>query len=344
MSALAGAGRYSRQELFHGIGREGQLRLGSARVLVLGCGALGSASSEALVRAGVGTLTVVDRDFVETSNLQRQSLFDEQDARQGLPKAVAAQARLARLNSEVRIVGHVLDVSAEEVSALVAEADLVVDGSDNFELRYLLNDACLKLGKPWIYGACVGSYGLVLVVRPGRGPCLRCVLGDRPQPGTSPTCDTAGVIGPIVQAVAALQVAEALKLLAGRSEALLPGLVSIDLWTGSFDVLDLGQQPAHCPACTERTYDYLDAGPGASAATLCGRDAVHLRSAAGTRLDLTGLQQRLQGLGPIVRNPYLLRFQAPEAELVVFEDGRAIVKGVQDTARARALFSRYVGN
>ena len=338
------AARYSRQELFQGIGREGQARLAAARVLVVGCGALGSASSEALVRAGVGALTVVDRDLVETSNLQRQSLFDEQDALQGLPKAVAAQARLERLNSEVRVRGRVLDVGAAEARALVAEADLVIDGSDNFELRYLLNDACLELGRPWIYGACVGSYGLVLTVRPGQGPCLRCVMGDRPQPGTSPTCDTAGVIGPIVQTVAALQVAEALKLLAGHPEALLAGLVSVDLWTGSFEVLDSSLQPPHCPACTQQRYDYLNEGPAAGAFELCGRDAVHVRAPAGAWLDLGALELRLAPLGAVKRNPYLLRFSAAEAELVVFDDGRAIVKGLSDPARARALYARYVGN
>lgn len=340
----ASTSRYSRQELFPGIGREGQVRLQAARVLVLGCGALGSASSEALVRAGVGTLTLVDRDYVELSNLQRQSLFDEQDARQGLPKAVAAQTRLERLNSEVRVLGRVLDVGADEIATLVAEADLVLDGSDNFELRYLLNDACLQLGRPWIYGACVGSYGLVLCVRPGVSPCLRCVLGDRPQPGSSPSCDTAGVIGPIVQTVAALQVAEALKLLGGQPQALLPGLVSVDVWSGSFDVLDVSQQAPHCPACVAQRYDYLNEGPAARAVELCGRDAVHVRAPAGTRLDLGLLEQRLVPLGQVRRNAYLLRFQAPEVELVVFEDGRAIVKGLSDPARARALYSRYVGN
>ena len=182
--------RYARQELFAGIGPEGQARIRAARVVVLGCGALGSAASEALVRAGVGALTVVDRDFVEASNLQRQSLFDEDDARQGLPKAVAAEARLRRLNSDVRVVGRVQDVGADEALQLLAECDLALDGSDNFELRYLLNDAAVKLGRPWIYAACAGSYGLTLLVRPGASACLRCVLGDRPAAGASPTCET----------------------------------------------------------------------------------------------------------------------------------------------------------
>ncbi len=336
--------RYSRQERFTPIGPEGQARLRAARVLVAGCGALGSALAETMVRAGVGALTVVDRDFVEESNLQRQSLFEESDARQGLPKAVAAEARLRRLNSDVEVRGRVLDLGPESVERLAAEADLVLDGSDNFELRYVLNDTSLKLGRPWIYGACVSSYGLVLAVLPGERPCLRCVLGDRPAPGSGPTCDTAGVIAPIVQTVAALQATEALKLLAGRRDALLPGLVNVDVWAGTLDVLDLAGQAPSCPACTARRFDYLDEQRPAGAASLCGRDAVQVRAPAGTRLDLAELEERLRPLGSVSRNPYLLRFLAPEGELVVFEDGRAIVKGSDDPARARALYARYVGN
>lgn len=335
--------RYARQELFAGIGREGQARVRAARVVVLGCGALGSAASEALVRAGVGALTVVDRDFVEPTNLQRQSLFDEDDARQGLPKAVAAEARLRRLNSDVRVVGRVQDVGADEALQLLGECDLALDGSDNFELRYLLNDAAIKLGRPWIYAACAGSYGLTLLVRPGTTACLRCVLGDKPAAGAGPTCETVGVIGPIVQATAALQVAEALKLLSGRVDALLPGLATLDMWAGTLDVLDTSRQAPSCPACTERRFDYLDA-PRAGATELCGRDAVQIRSAADVHVDLPALERRLAPLGQITRNEYLLRFRGAGADLVVFEDGRAIVKGVSDAAQARSLYARFVGN
>jgi adenylyltransferase/sulfurtransferase len=336
--------RYSRQELFAGLGREGQERLRAARVLVVGCGALGSALCETLARAGVGELTVADRDLVEESNLQRQSLFDEDDARRGLPKAVAAEARLRRLNSDVKVTGVVTDVGADNVAALVEGRALALDGSDNFELRYVLNDACLRVGVPWVYGACVGAHGLALLVRPGRGPCLRCVLGDRPAPGSVATCDTAGVIGPIVQVVAGVQAAEALKLLGGRDEALLPGLVTVDLWTGDFDVLDLKGRAPWCPACTRGRYDYLDEGQAPAAATLCGRDAVQVRAARGARLDLDALARRLEGSGRVLRNEHLLRFSAPEAELVVFSDGRALVKGVAGAAQARSLYARYVGN
>lgn len=334
--------RYSRQELFAGIGPEGQRRLRASRALVVGCGALGSALAETLVRAGVGALTVVDRDFVEESNLQRQSLFDEEDARRGLPKAAAAEARLRRLNSEVAVRGLVADVSPENVDGLVRGADLVLDGTDNFETRYLLNDACLRSRVPWVYGACVGSYGLALLVRPGVSPCLRCVMGERPAPGTGPTCDTAGVVSPIVQVIAGIQAAEALKVLAGRPESLLPGLATVDLWAGSFDVVDLRDKAPSCPACTTGRFE--DVAPPDASAVLCGRDAVQLRPAPGTRVDLEALAGRLRAAGEVVANDYLVRFRANGADLVVFADGRAIVKGVSDAAQARSVYARYVGS
>jgi molybdopterin-synthase adenylyltransferase len=336
-------GRYSRQELFAGIGRDGQARLGASRVLVVGCGALGSMLAETMVRAGVGVVTVVDRDFVEASNLQRQSLFEEEDARRGLPKAVAAEARLRRLNSEVRVRGRVADVSPENAGELVGEADLVLDGTDNFETRYLLNDVCVRARIPWVYGACVGSYGLALLVRPGRSPCLRCVLGDRPATGQAPTCDTAGVVAPIVQVIAGIQAAEAMKVLSRRTESLLPGLMTVDLWAGTFDAMDLRGVAPSCPACTAGRFEYAEA-PADAAGVLCGRDAVQLRAAAGTRVDLATLASRLRAAGTVVSNEYLVRFQVPGVDLVVFGDGRAIVKGVSDVAQARSVYAKYVGN
>ncbi len=338
------ASRYSRQESFAGLGPQGQARLRAARVLVVGCGALGSALCETLVRAGVGALTLVDRDVVEESNLQRQTLFDEDDARRGLPKAVAAEARLRRLNSDVQVSGLVLDVAADNVGELVDGRTLVLDGSDNFELRFALNEACLRAGVPWIYGACVGSYGLALLVRPGRTPCLRCLLGERPAPGSLATCDTAGVIAPIVQVVAGVQGAEALKLLAGREEALLPGLFTVDLWSGEFDVLDLRGRAPSCPACTQARYDYLAADAQPAPAVLCGRDAVQVRAPRGQRVDLDELARRLASLGRVARNEHLLRFDGPDGELLVFADGRALIKGVSEAAQARSLYARYVGN
>lgn len=333
--------RYSRQELFAGIGREGQERLRRSRVLVVGGGALGSTLAETMVRAGVGSLTVVDRDFVETTNLQRQSLFDEEDAALARPKAVAAETRLRRLNSDVAVRGIVADVDAALADRLVREADLVLDGTDNFETRYVLNDVCLRAGVPWVYGACVAAHGAALAVRPGRSPCLRCVLGEKPAAGSGETCDTAGVVAPIVQVVAGVQAAEALKLLAGREAALLNGLVTVDLWAGTFDVAGFGGRAPWCPSCTARRFDYADAPPE-TAVVLCGRDAVQLKG-DGAPLDIAALAARLRAAGEVVANEHLVRFRAPEAELVLFADGRAMVKGTADPARARAVLARYVG-
>ena len=333
--------RYARQELFAGIGREGQERIRRARVLVVGCGALGSALAETMTRAGVASLTVADRDLVETTNLLRQALFDEEDAALARPKAVAAEARLRRLNSDVAVRGILADVDAALASRLVGEADLVLDGTDNFETRYILNDVCLRAGVPWVYGACVAAHGAALAVRPGKTPCLRCVLGERPLPGSGETCDTAGVVAPVVQVVAGIQAAEALKLLAGRLDALVGGLVTVDLWAGAFEVVRLDGRAPWCPSCTERRYDYAEA-PLAPAAALCGRDAVQLRG-AGAPLDLESLAARLRTAGDVVANPHLVRLCVPEAELVVFADGRAIVKGTADAARARSIYARYVG-
>lgn len=335
--------RYSRQELFAGLGPQGQARLRSARVTLVGCGALGSVLADTLVRAGVGALTVVDRDYLELSNLHRQSLFDEDDVRRNLPKAKAAEARLRRVNAEVDVRGVVADVSAENAAELVAGADLVLDGTDNFETRFLLNDVCVRAGVPWVYGACVGSYGLALLVRPKVTPCLRCVMEEMPAPGSGPTCDTAGVVAPIVHVIAGIQGAEALKVLSGRLESLLPGIVTVDLWQGTFEVMDLRQQRPSCPACTRDRYDYAEAA-GSGSAVLCGRDAVQVRAPRGTRVDLPSLAGRLAAVGDVTANEYLVRFRGGDNELVVFADGRAIVKGVKDVAQARSVYARYVGS
>jgi adenylyltransferase/sulfurtransferase len=335
-------GRYSRQELFAGLGPEGQARLRASSVAIVGCGALGSALADMMVRAGVGRVRLVDRDFVETSNLQRQTLFDEADAAAGLPKAVAAERRLRALNSDVSVEGIVADLAPDNAAVLIGDASVVLDGTDNFETRFLLNDLCLREERPWVYGACVGAHGLALAVRPRVSACLRCLLEQVPGPGGA-TCDTVGVIGPIVHVIAGVQGGEALKLLAGREEALLPGVITVDLWQGTFDVMDLRGRAPWCPACAWRRYDYLDAGASTSA-TLCGRDAVQVRPEAGARIDLRALAARLAPSGEVRANEFLVRFRAPEAELVVFEDGRAIVKGVSEPARARSLYAKYVGS
>ena len=337
-------GRYSRQELFAGIGPEGQAKIRTARVVVVGCGALGSALAEMMARAGVARLTVVDRDYVEESNLQRQSLFEEADAAAGMPKAVAAEAKLRRINSDVEVRGVVADLSTENADELLKGADLVLDGTDNFEARFLVNDVCVREGIPWVYGACVGAYGLALLVRPRVSPCLRCVLEEMPAPGSGPTCDTAGVVAPIVHVVAGVQAGEALKVLAGRTESLLPGVVTIDLWQGLFEVMDLRGRAPWCPACTEGRYDYAVKGAAGASAVLCGRDAVQVRAPRGTRVDLPALAARLRAAGTVVANEHLVRFVGGDGELVVFADGRAIVKGVRDAAQARGLYAKYVGS
>ncbi len=336
--------RYSRQELFAGIGPAGQGRIRRSRVVVVGCGALGSVLAETMARAGVGALTVVDRDFVEESNLQRQVLFDEEDVARGLPKAVAAETKLRRVNSDVTVLGVVADLSAENVDEILKGADLVLDGTDNFETRFLVNDFCVREGIPWIYGACVGSYGLALLVRPMVSPCLRCVLEEMPPPGSGPTCDTAGVVAPIVHVIAGIQAGEALKVLAERNEDLLPGIVTVDLWQGVFEVMDLRRRVPSCPACTEGHFDSLTSVPAGGAAFLCGRDAVQVRPPRGSRVDLPALAGRLAALGEVSANEHLVRFSSREANLVVFGDGRAIVKGVKDPAQARTLYAKYVGS
>jgi adenylyltransferase/sulfurtransferase len=312
-------------------------------VAVVGCGALGSVLSEMLVRAGVGSLRVVDRDFVEESNLQRQSLFDESDVERALPKAVAAAARLRAINSEVEVEGVVRDLAADNALELLAGADLVLDGTDNFETRFLLNDLAVREGFPWVYGACVAAYGIALLVRPGRTPCLRCLLEEMPAPGSGPTCDTAGVVAPVVHVVAGVQAAEALKLLVGDEASLLQGVFTADLWQGRFDVLDLSRRAPSCPACTEGRFEYAEAGGAGLTAALCGRNAVQVRPGRETRVDLEALAERLGPLGHVRRNEYLLRFSGEGVELVVFEDGRALVKDVASPARARSLYARYVG-
>jgi adenylyltransferase/sulfurtransferase len=339
-----GRSRYSRQELFSGIGPDGQAAIRASRVLVVGCGALGSVAAEMMARAGVGSLTIVDRDYVETSNLQRQSLFDEEDVLRGMPKAAAAAAKLRRINSDVEVRGVVADLSAENVDEFVPGASLVLDGADNFETRFLVNDVCVREGVPWVYGACVGSYGLALLVRPKLSPCLRCVLEEMPAPGSGPTCDTAGVVAPIVHVVAGIQVGEALKVLAKRTDSLLQGIVTVDLWQGIFDVMDLAGRAPSCPACTADRYDYATVGATGTATVLCGRDAVQVRPPRGARVDLQALAGRLAGVGRVVANEYLVRFEAGDGELVVFPDGRAIVKGVKDAAQARSLYAKYVGS
>ncbi|HEX8475451.1 MAG TPA: ThiF family adenylyltransferase [Pyrinomonadaceae bacterium] len=335
--------RYSRQILFEGIGEAGQAKLMASRALVVGCGALGSAQAEALARAGVGRLRIVDRDFVEASNLQRQTMFTEQDARERLPKAVAAARRIAEINSDVEVEAEVTDVTNANVERLIEGCDVVLDGTDNFTTRYLINDACVKHDTAWIYGAAVGSYGVTLTVRPRLSPCLRCLFPETPAAASAPTCDTAGVIMPIISIVAAVQVAEALKLLTGQTERLHNSLMQFDVWQNEWRRLSAGQRAPDCATCAQGRYETLEAEAGDFLTVLCGRDAVQVSPPRASRVDLAALAERLRSAGEVKVNAYLLRLRVDAYELTVFADARAIVRGTDDTTTARSLYARYVG-
>jgi molybdopterin/thiamine biosynthesis adenylyltransferase len=335
--------RYSRQILFREIGREGQEKLLTSRVLLVGCGALGAAQAEMLARAGVGNLRIVDRDFVEFTNLQRQTLFKESDAADRLPKAVAAKARIAEINSEIEVDAIVADVNNSNVEQMIDGVDLIIDGTDNFQVRYLLNDACVKHEKTWIYGAAVSSYGTTMTIIPGETPCLRCIFDEMPDAGSSPTCDTAGVIMPIIATVAATQVSEALKLLVGDRASLHGSLMQFDVWANDRQRIKLGGPNPDCKCCGRHLYEFLDADAQEFAAVLCGRDAVQIAPPRSAEIDLGAMAARLGSIGDVKQNEYLIRFMAGENELTIFRDGRAIVKGTDDIAAARSLYARYVG-
>ncbi|HEY3964648.1 MAG TPA: ThiF family adenylyltransferase [Planctomycetaceae bacterium] len=339
--------RYSRQILFHGIGEEGQRRICNGRVLLCGCGALGSVIADGLVRAGVGFLRLVDRDFVELSNLQRQVLYDEQDIAEQLPKAIAAGRKLAKINSSIRLEPIVADIDHTNMLALADGVDLIVDGMDNFETRFLINDAALEMKIPWVYGGCVGSHGQVLPIFPRETACLRCLIGDVPGPGMTETCDTAGVIGPAVNVVAALQVVAALKILAGRRNQIEPSLMIVDVWDGTLRKMNLAtlRERSDCPACVRGERDWLSGKKGSQTTALCGRNAVQVSPAEKQALSLAELAAKLRAAGDVSQNAFLLRLTLPgnEFQLTVFPDGRAIIKGTDDITVARSLYARYVG-
>lgn len=335
--------RYSRQVLFSGIGKEGQQRLVQSHAVIIGCGALGAMHAEMLARAGVGRLRLIDRDFIEESNLHRQIMFEERDVADRLPKAVAAAARIKRINSEVQAEAVVKDVNYTNVEELIRDADVVLDGTDNFEARFLINDAAVKLNKPWVYGAAVGAYGVQMTIRPRVTPCLRCVFPEMPAPGTAPTCDTAGVILPIIATVASYQVAEALKILTGQVEKLHGALLQCDVWENTFTRLHLRAPTADCPACQKGRYDFLNARGGQLVTTLCGRNAVQIAPAASTSIDFVKLAAQLREAGEVSYNRFLLKLRAGAHELTVFPDARCIIKGTDDPHLARSLYARYIG-
>jgi molybdopterin/thiamine biosynthesis adenylyltransferase len=336
--------RYSRQILFPAIGVEGQRQLSQARVVIIGCGALGSAQAESLARAGIGKLRIVDRDFVEFSNLQRQTMFTEADATNRLPKAIAAANHIRQVNSEITVEPEIADVNNSNIERLIESCDVVIDGTDNFTTRYLINDACVKHNVNWIYGAAVGSYGVTMTMRPNVTPCLRCVFPETPPAASAPTCDTAGVIMPIINIVAAVQVSEALKLLTGHEGDLHRSLMQFDVWRNEWRRISIGQPGVDCPTCARHEFATLTADNSDFAAVLCGRHAVQVSPSQPAHLNLTTLGERLSAAGEVKLNDYLLRFRTGEFEMTIFQDARSIIRGTDDVATARSLYAKFVGN
>ena len=331
--------RYSRQTLFHGIGKSGQQKLGQSLVVIIGCGGLGTIIATSLVRAGLGKVRIIDRDFIEYHNLQRQAIFDEDDIRQQLPKAIAAERHLRKVNSSVEIEGIVADVNQTNIERFISDADLVLDGLDNFETRFLVNDACLKHKIPWVYGAVVSSYGMTMNIIPGKPPCFRCFT-TKPGPGITLTCDTAGVISPAPFIIGSLQVTEAIKILLGASE-ISRHLVIIDVWEGSYDRLKLKPRQ-DCPACHGQ-YQFLESELGVRATSLCGQHAMQVLNPKTANLSLDELAARLKPVAEVSHNEFMLRFTADGYETVVFPDGRAIIKNTDDESVARGLYAKYIG-
>ena len=332
--------RYSRQERFAPIGKAGQERLSQSRVAIVGCGALGSYHAAALARAGIGHLRLIDRDYVEWNNLQRQWLYEESDAAEATPKAIAAQRALARINSSITVEAEVADLTPRNAADLLSSAGLILDGCDNFETRYLINDFAIQNAVPWIYGAAVSSYGLAMPILPGETACLRCVY-PAPPSGPQESCETAGVLATITTAVAALQVSMALQILSGNAAAVPRRITTLDLWSGDLrQTKQPGPQP-DCPACAHRQFEWLD-GRHRAPVSLCGRNAVQIHE-RNRPLDLPQLAASLSRFGPVRHNEFALRFFQPPLEITVFPDGRAIIKGTQDIALARSWYARYIG-
>lgn len=335
--------RYSRQILFGQIGKIGQEKLKNSRVLLVGCGALGASHAEMLARAGVGKLRVVDRDFVEFSNLQRQTMFSEADAKERLPKAIACKNRIAEINSEVEVEAVVADVNYSNIEKLIENCDLVMDGTDNFQVRYLVNDACVKQNKIWIYGAAVSSYGVTMTIIPHQTPCLRCVFEEVPAAGSSPTCDTAGVIMPIISTISAVQVTEALKILTGKFDKLHRSLLQFDIWENDWRKIKPGKPNIDCICCGKRNFEFLNAENIEFLTTLCGRNSVQISAPKPTKIDLIKLAATLKNIAEVKQNEYLVRFAVDGFELTVFRDARAIIKGTDDFTLARSIYAKYIG-
>ncbi len=343
--------RYSRQMRVPGIGKAGQEKILASRVTLCGVGALGTVLANTLVRAGVGHLRIIDRDFVEPSNLQRQVLFDESDVTNNLPKSEAAAIKLRQINSRVNIEPVVADINRTNIEELCKDADLILDGTDNFEVRYTINDIAIKLNKPWVYGGAVGTEGMSFTIVPGQTPCLRCVFEKSPGPGDVGTCETAGVLGPIVGIIASFQAAEAIKILAGKLDSINRELFMIDVWSNTtrrMKIAPLAGRKGECPCCAKRVFDWLDGAEGTQTTKLCGRNSVQVTQRMSGKLDFKTLAKQLQSSGTVSANKFLLKFQVTDGsedyEFTVFPDGRAIIKGTDDSDRAKTLYAKYVGH
>lgn len=337
------AERYSRQQFFKPIGDRGQEKIRNKHVLIVGAGALGSASAESFVRAGIGKLTIIDRDYVEWSNLQRQQLYSEEDAREKLPKAIAAKNRLEKLNSEVQIDAFVMDACAENLEGLLENVDVIIDATDNFDIRFIINDLSQKYNIPWVYGSCVGSCGMSYTIIPQETPCLHCVLKNVPVTGV--TCDTAGIISPTVQIVAAYQVAEALKILVEDFAAIRKTFFMFDIWSNQNHFIKLGKiKTDDCPSCgLNRTYPYLSYENQTKVAVLCGRNTVQIRTVESRQYNFDDIEKVLKKLGEVDWNPYLLSCQLDEYRVVIFRDGRVFIHGTNDISKAKQLYYRVFG-
>jgi molybdopterin/thiamine biosynthesis adenylyltransferase len=337
--------RYARQMRFAPLGVEGQRKLLASRALVVGCGALGSVIANTLARAGVGKLRIVDRDFLELNNLQRQVLYDEDDVTAGLPKAIAAKNRLERVNSGIEIDAVVADVDHTNIERLLQGVDCLIDGTDNFETRFLLNDAAVKLGLPWVYGGCIGAEGQSLTILPGQTPCLRCLMSEPPPPGTTPTCDSAGILGTIIGVVASMEANEALKILRGHVDAISRTWTVLDLWDNTVRQIKLDSaRTPDCPCCGRHEFPWLAGERGSHTAVLCGRNAVQLSFPGRAALPLEQLEAKLAAVGQVSRNKYLVRAAIGPYNVTVFPDGRAVIGGTEDIAEARSVYAKYVGN
>lgn len=339
--------RYVRQMRYLPFGESGQQQLSQASVLIVGCGALGTHLADTMVRAGVGTVRIVDRDFLELNNLQRQVLFDESDVANGLPKSIVAAEKLKRVNSSVNVEAVVADVDHRNIKELCDGVGLILDGTDNFETRFLVNDASVELNIPWVYGGCLGADGQTMTIIPGQTACLRCLMLDGPPPpGTTPTCDSAGILSPIISVIAAYQANEGIKILSGKTDAISRSLTVFEMWDNrirQLNISDLRDQ-VDCPTCKRHDLQWLNGQQGTHTAVLCGRNAVQLSFVDRNEISLEELENKLRGLGKVTRNPYLLRLEVDEYTITAFRDGRAIINGTEDIARAKTVYAKYIGS